>query len=445
MEYKELKEGKRGEKKESKVSVEDIESVKQLFNLYQAEWNKSIHSMKLTDDVCLQLLNCYFEPECNVIAQSLLHVCVHSPPCSENEKELTTNGRKWCKGRNIKYKSEEFDKNAMIMHALYEQAEKRKEKMKPSLKNEITGEIGKLTDLDLELRLEKLSVSEKKEMVKGEDIDMKTLEKRLDKLYTSQDKKHILKEVKSISEKLQEKKVKNKIESEVITITRKSEKKVYEELKQETKDVNIDNTLNKMQEIFESLDDRLKSIEQQTLSIDSKQDKVIQLAETINARQELQTYIDTWYKSKYGLAKKIVLAPLKALNIIILRPARYAFWHFFGKYFYLIWGLLMLILIIACCLTAYSYLKIYVPTYFNLMSESIIYLWGASIRSGNTLAQFISPVIKESLHVLYNSASTFLVHITNSVANYLYELMMWVIGLVSNILTKSITEKLSLW
>lgn len=422
----------------SKPSIQDIESVKQLFNLYQEERNKSIHSMQLTDEICLDLLDCYFSPECKVVAESLLHVCVHSPPCYGNEIELTTNGRKWCKGRNIKYKSEEFDKNAMIMHALYEQAEKRRQKLKPELKNKISEEVNELTDLELELRLEKLGTVEKKSMI-DEDIDMKDIDKKIEKLYSKVE----LKDIKKISESLQDKKIKNKIESDVITITKKSEKKVYDELKIE-KDTNINNALNKMEDIFKSMDERLQFIEQQTLSIDSKQDKVLELAETINAKQELQTYIDVWYKSKYGIAKKIILAPLKALNIVVWKPAKNAFWYFFGKYFYLIWGLLMLMLITACCLTAYSYFRIYAPTFFNLMNESIIYMLGASSRTGNVLAQLIFPVFGESLKVLYGSASTFVIYVKDSTINYLYELIMYVINLITNVLTKSITEKL-LW
>jgi hypothetical protein len=420
----------------------DIESVKQLFELYQTEYNKSIHSMKLTDEVCLQLLDCYFSPECKVIASSLLHVCVHSPPCSEDEKEITTNGKKWCKGRKIQYGSFEFDKSAMLMRELYEQSEKRRIKLKPELKKKISQEVEQLTDLDLELRLEKLGTSEKKELI-GKEID-EDFDKRISKLYFNDNKENVLKEVKKISEKLQDKKVKNKVESDVITITKKSMNKVKNEIKEnETKDVS--NVLNKMTDVLSGLNERLQTIEKQTLSIDTKQDKVLELAETINAKQELQQYVNTWYKSKYGIAKKIVLAPLKALNIIVWKPAKNAFWTFFGKYFYLIWGVLMMMLILSCCLTAYSYFRTYAPTFFNLINEGIIYVLGASARSGNVLSQLLFPIFKESLNVFYSSASTFVISIKDFTINYLYELIMKVIELVTSVLTKSVADKLTWW
>src|SRR5271154_107188 len=101
-----------------KFDEKDIESTKDLFYLYQEERNKSIKSLPLTNDVCLQLLDCYFSSECKIANQSLLHICVHNIPCDENETEMITNGRKWCKGRNIKYKSKEFEKIAIIMREL---------------------------------------------------------------------------------------------------------------------------------------------------------------------------------------------------------------------------------------------------------------------------------------------------------------------------------------
>jgi hypothetical protein len=432
-----------------KLETKDIESTKELFNLYQEEWNKSIHSMPLTDEICLQLLDCYFDSECKVVASSLLNICVHNPPCNgENEVEIITNNRKWCKGRGIKYKSKEFEENAIIIRELYKQSEKRKKK---NTKKENLDLIERLNNLELELQIEQLGTKEKKEILKkekSEDID-KNFEKKIEKLYKDIDSKKVLKTIKGITETLQNKKVKNNIEADVITITKKYENKVYNELKtdqiDDEKTEELNNTLNKMKNVLTGLDDRLKLIEKHTNQIDNKQDKILELAETINAREELEQYVNTWYKSKYGIMKKIVLAPLKALNIIVWKPAKHAFWIFFGKYFYLIWGMLMLILIMACCLTAYSYIQTNIPIFFNLMNESIIYILGLSARTGNYLSQLIFPIYKESLNILYSSTSSFIIQIKDSTISYLYELIMKIIHLIANTLSETITNKLSLW
>jgi hypothetical protein len=430
----------------TKLEIKDVESTKELFNLIQDEWNKSIHFMPLSDEICLQLLDCYFDSECKVVASSLLNICVHSPPCNgENEIEMTTNNRKWCKGRGIKYKSKEFDESAIIMRELYKQSERRKKKHNQNFNLDL---VERLNNLELELQIEQLGIKEKKELLnRNEENDDKNFERKLDKLYKNEDKKKVLKNIKKISEGLQNIKAKNEIETDVITITKKYENKVYSQLTDQIKseNVNIDNTLNKMKDVLNGLNDRLQIIEKQTLSIDNKQDKVLQLAETINAREELQQYLDIWYKSKYGIMKKIILAPLKALNIIVWKPAKNAFWTFFGKYFYLIWGLLMLLLIMACCLTAYSYIRTNIPTYFNLMNESIIYILGVSARTGNFISQLIFPIFRESIDILYSSSSSFFIHIKDSTTNYLYELIMKIINLITNTISGTIINKLSPW
>lgn len=392
----------------------NIDEIGHIFQLYQQEYNKSIHSLPLTDSVCLDLLNCYFHPDCKIKASSLLHICVNNPPCEEHETEMTTNKRKWCKGRKIKYGDKEFDDNARILQALFENAETRrnKNKLPKEIKDEIKEEVKFLNDIDIE-----------------EKIFINKFEIKLNKLYDTKSK------IKS--EKLQDKKIKNKIESDVLTITKIAQTKVYQELKihDETKiSKSIENTLS-------SLDKRLQSIEKNTQLIDKKQDQIIKLSKD---KEELKTYVDHWYKSKYETIKNVVLTPLKALDVIVWKPAKYAFWTFFGKYFYLIWGLLMMLLIVCCVLLAYSKFRENAPYFFNLMNETVIYLLGKATEAGYILGELIFPIFGNTLNILYNFGVDSVIHIKNITIQYLRDLFRQLIEIITNILTNKI-KGFSFW
>jgi hypothetical protein len=47
-----------------------------------------------------------------------------------------------------------------------------------------------------------------------------------------------------------------------------------------------------------------------------------------------------------GVLKQAIVAPVKMLNIVVFQPANYAFWHIFGKFAYLLWGILMLLIVV---------------------------------------------------------------------------------------------------
>jgi len=397
-----------------KPSKKDIEEFEEVFKESQREWEKSLRVMPLKNDTCIHLLECYLDKKCYTskkksIPSSFLHICANPPPCEDNINDLKiTQSRPWCKNNGLKLDTDPFDKNAKDVIQIYKKVEaereKRLKKVKPDEKKKIE-EVAKNLE-DLKTRYENLEKKSNTPVVSKMIDD--NIEKRFENLMRG-DKIDPIK----ASEILQTQKAKNSSEMHVLTLTKNITEKISKdfrkgdeerkrkESKEEEEAGLVDET--KTQKMFAEImkamnatNSRLEALENLNKTIDVKQDQIIHTTKDIREQQELQKYINVWYKSKYGVMKKILSAPFEAFNIIVLAPARYAFWHFFGKYWYLVYGLFMLLLLSACVLTAFNKLHNYHPEITAHLLNAFTYSRDLAIDSGSLLVQWMSPMISES-------------------------------------------------
>lgn len=450
-------------------SLEGLDKWSDQLALLKKEWIESLRSLPLSDETCLNLIKCHFSETrdghkaCEVPIPTYLHICVNKPPCSINEREETTNGRKWCKNRGFKLGTPEFDAAAMYAEAMYTKAEEDRLKRLYDVNPELKEQAAKAAQ---ELKEIQLIVSRATRLSEDDDTELTENFERIDTLSVSEFSKELETKIKSdpknakrtlvkTSQALQLGKIKNEVGSIVLTVTRDSTRQVLKNMKEDiaerklsdTKidkeeiekagtDTSTNSAIEKLTRVVLKLDERLNKMETGLTSIDTKQDRVLDLAETIKSKQELKEYTDLWYTSKMGIIKKIALAPLQALNIIVWKPAKYSFWHFFGKYFYLMWGLLMLLLILVVFLTATSTLNIYFPEITGFLYDAYIYLQGASIRSGSILAQWLTPMFGESFMLLFNTArqgvSQSLLYLWNWLVSFIISIFQAVAGQVGS-------------
>ena len=427
----------------------------ELIRLREDEWKKSLRSLPLTDETCLYLID--YQADCDLLggctapAPSLLHICVNAPPCEENEQELVTNQRKWCKGRGLKFGTPEFKEASKQIREMYAQAEndrlERLYKVKPELRRQAENEATELEELRKRISSIEVPTFDKEDEALAqrfaeltENDFVSELKEEID--FNPQNARNTLFRA---SRALQTNRIRSELASEVMTVIRTSTTHIRDDVEEETEtrqqndtppqkteikrteiDTTVLNALQQLTGVIGQIDTRLQNLETQTGSIDRKQDRVFELAQSINARQELQSYVEGWYKSKSGFLKKIISAPLKALDIIAWKPAKYAFWHFFGRFAYLLWGLLMLFLIMVCALTAFTAMNYYYPDILLGLQYVATYLWGAALRSGSVLAQFLKPWFGESVTLLLSGLQI-------SVATGLSWMWDFVIGLLATV------------
>ncbi len=456
-------------------TLAEIADVEKQINLAQNEWVKSLRQIPLTDETCFQLIDYQLDcetlkkeiggPGCNA-PLSLVHVCVNKPPCNKNEKKTVTNKKEWCKGRGLKYGTEQFDIQMKQAYEIYKQVEKERQsrlakapkKLQKDLANEARSleklrkkirKMGKIPneDRELEERLEKL----------GEREFVQELEQKMSESSSPKKSRGVLRRV---SRNLQNAKIKRQLATEVLVVAKKSfdtisddavrESRRYQETDTRVERTQSENISRELLTIFERVErkqdifvENLISLQNQVSNIDRKQDRVLDLAQTINDRQ-LQEYVKEWYKSKWGVMKKISEQPLKALNIIVWIPAKNGFWQFFGRHFYLMWSLLMLILVVVCVVTCFTAINYYAPGVISFLNTVCILLWGMALRTGSTVAQILKPWFGESTTIVLNGIQL----ATQSILQLLWDFVLGlfisifkaVAGSVGNIWSHMFTE-----
>lgn len=430
-----------------------LEELREYNKARHKQWVESTKKIHLNDEICHEIIDNYLLTG-DTSLPVRLRICATPPPCNDGEKEITSHGRKWCKGRQLPLKSEQFKKIAEKITADLEESRKEQEKRMGMIPDDALKQLEKrlkqlkkdvpnikeLKDESSDLRPEIANKTDSDSDSGSSDEDVDRLTERLQKLqdddlspdrFMEKLKKKVPKNpkkakkfLKKTSRDLQRKKIRNQLGSETLTITRQLSEhisdttKYYTEQRQEIDteddekevertgiDTQVNIALEKMTTVLSNIDSRLSQLETQTNTIDKKQDRVIELSEQMNIRQ-LKQYVDQWYESKWGVAKMILKSPLKAINIIMWKPAMNAFWIFFGRWAYLMWGLLMLILITIFVVTIFTMIKFYFPSMIIGLQEVGLYIWGATLRSGSVIAQSLKPWFGESTTLVLSGAKT---------------------------------------
>jgi hypothetical protein len=398
--------------KKVEYDEKDIENIIDILKQRDKEWDESIKSLPLSDEICTDLLRSYLAPSKKYKNPNIpyLHACVHPEPCKKHEKVRVMKTRKWCSGSGVNYGTPEFDNLAREIYDKYGQAEeeriKRMQEADPKIKEKMEEEVKFLEDMQKKVMDLPTTIFEIEKTLNDEDLELK---ERLNSLIMD-DKDSKLRELENISQNLQSEKVRADVGKTILKTIQSSVLVVKKELRENKKSKldnvqkNMDRSIDKMEPLLRQLNKRIKKLEKKIENIDQKQDQVLDGIENIQERQALQEYVDVWYNNKLQIVKKIALAPLKALNIIVWKPAKYAFWTFFGRYFYLIWGLLMLLLVLICSITAITAIKYYYPDIIEHIYAILIPLWGACIKSGSLLAQTLKPWFGDSTILVLTTA-----------------------------------------
>lgn len=390
-----------------------------LINHAKQEWQLSLKHVPLTEEACAHVI------EWSLLGQvpslAYLYICMNTPPCDKDkgEEEKTTNSRTWCKGRKVPTQgTTEFEQVAREVLAKYQEREIAQ--APPELKQELKEELSFLESL--QLRISDLTYDPKDielrerydALVADSDLeDFQTgMNAAIDAESTEKGKQDVRK---SISRSIQNQKIKSSSGNEVLTIVKKTTKQVADDIKEARKtnekvatseqfNAGIAKILERMDTSDQNVDRRLTALERQNVTLDAKQDLVLKTTQDIRGEQELQKYIDVWYKSKWGVVKKILSAPLQALNIIFWKPAKYAFWRLFGNYFYLAWGLFSLFLILLLTLAVGHFSNTNYPEITTYLYDAAISLWGLTLRHIGNVFEWLNPYFGKGFMVLLQGA-----------------------------------------
>ncbi len=449
---------------------------------YKKQVRNAEKALGMTDQQCLQLIYCYLDENCEnkKISQSMLNICVNRPPCKGKEKELTfrnrKGSRKWCKGTGTVIgtpafytKAEEIVKDALkeqterfenipdnIKHVFEELdddtkfLQKEMEKLKKWTMD--YGQPPPIIESDIESGSEKKNNDFLSSIQSYDDLsesleydsDLDELDARFKRLSVDDIVKH--------TKSLQKEKKRIIAGMQVMTVTKQISRKVNKRIYESDDDYEIeDEQLD--EQIYQGKEDAIEQLIKCVQSLDSRlghmQEKVDKINETQDylsraARRQLGE--EKWMEMFYRITKtgtkdillNIVKAPIKMLNVIVLRPAYYAFWYFFGRFGYLLWGMLMLFLLALLGITFSVYASEHYPEYLEYLLNAFSALYGSTLSCGSMLAQYLKPIFGESLEIMGNWAVDTSYEIWYKITGFLLYIWQWLIELITNILKTAV-------
>jgi hypothetical protein len=389
----------------------DAKDINRLSGELKDEKRKVDKVFGLSDEVCADLIKLYLSG--NSVPDIDTIMCVNRPPCSKGETEITSSkGQKWCKKTGIVIGTQQFrDKASNILLQIETERELRFSKLS---KREMA-EAKKEADQDkdwltaFEAKLNKLL-----------DTPKDDIEERLARLDNPSPLS--LEHFKQSTQEIQKQKRKIQTETSVITLVRETIEAVDTDIKENDKirketEQKVESNINIESTLAKALERMTVAQEQMTTALKSQQDRLIRLEaqqENINRaarktlgeeywNEELQQLLRGGIKATLSATIK---APFKILNQIVFRPAGYAFWYFFGKWFYLIWGLLMLMLILLSVWRIYTYAETNYPAWTGVLWEAAMYLWSAASQAGSLLAKSMGESFEDMLLVAKDQATS---------------------------------------
>lgn len=436
------------------------------------KWRETILKSPLTDDTCIALIKCSLDKNCGIPSLKYLHACVNPPPCKGmgmgpglglepegGQEELDIlNDRPWCKNRGLKMGTEEYKKASEEVLRILEQTtrerKKRMEMVTDKEKEEIRAKISDLESIkmkgdnilehikesDLEAQYNKIQEDELENRFLRikEEVSIKEIRDSIS-VCKPQDRQKKLKEY---SSGIQNKKIELEVASNVLEVTRDRFKRIASDMqdgmesrrkgdtpeegkivKESRVDEDTTQVLRMIVEGLGKITNRIEDIDSKVEQQNTKQDQVYKLASNIHDQIELQNYVNTWHKSKMELAKKIALMPIKALDIIIWRPAKFAFWHFFGKWFYLAWGALMLLFVVTCGLAAMAAIKQNSPGIYDYFFVIASQIKDIGQSTGSIVLQHLEPWTGEIVANLWSGVKYY----SSTSIKYLWDYLIGVI------------------
>lgn len=349
----------------------------QLKQKVEETWKQAVRDLPLTDDVCSMLFNCYQKQQkgetdinCPTNIPTFLHICANDPPCDESkgEQELETNGRKWCKGKKINYKSPEFDAKVQSMLQKYsEKIDKEVNKIPIDGRKKANEIVEEFKQVDSQI-ISSSFPSNLLQMKKDNDNEIKN--QNPTDLSTKLQKKAI---------KEAEERVKHECAREILLdssnmLVKMMEPKTNSQLQSESNE----QILTEMRSMFETLNKKIEIHQEQNekniAEIQDKQYRTLNGITDIKTRQEYIAFRDVWYKSKWAFFKKVLEAPKKVIEIVYIYPMNVALEYWMRPILILL-GTLMIIGTVGIILYLLSCIDMVIPNFTSSLFDTCIESW----------------------------------------------------------------------
>lgn len=416
-----------------------------------SESEKASEKLGLNDEQCVALIDCYLN-RCSLPEKTFakLHICVNRPPCNPGEIETTfrgiDGGRKWCKGRSKIGEDKFYQQARKIVEQANQEREKRLQKIQSEEKKEMAESNQTINELQKRLdSLRRYIDLGELQRPPGVDIDVyiqseEKLEQRIKQLLITS------------SELQSERKMVQAAEQSVLMIQRtvkngKKERLASEEkvsrfdrdIDQQTDQVNAEmlKLLKKFNKHMNDIDSRIKRVEKELKQTNTYGRRLV-------GEERWAEYLARIVKqSPAKILKQVLTMPVFMIKVVVLKPAYYAFWYFFGRWAYLIWGLLMLLLVIMTLMSTYLLMDKHLPGIMNGLWSIAILLWSVCKQSGSLIAQKLEPLFGESLNILWENVTEYATVGKNAILNLFWNLWSGILELIKNIVTDTVKSSVS--
>ena len=442
----------------------------------------------LDDDQCDQLIRCALDKDCEAGRHVMVHICVNRPPCEEGETEAFFRGkpdaRKFCKGRS-KYGTPEFWKRA---RAIVEAADRRQQKrlaaMPESVRASATRAERTLEKTRREVVEAKISTTpvEQKRVVHAtqnvaEGLSSDELQSYLKEVISHPERAREILE--PIAKRLAETRdLLGAREEAVVKVSRMTkeiaqgvrEGQQRQEQIQERKDaqraaprdtatrhaqarhaadqlaVSLETAqaTRRLEEAFVGIREELEYIRAQQEENKLQLKEAAKAARKINGTEMWNELLERYTKDGLrGLLRKAVLAPFKLVNSVVLRPAYDAFVTLFGRWAYLLWGVLMLIMLSFLVTWTYSWLSTNQPVFAGILTDSASKLISLSTRTGSIASHAMGPIIREQLSKMWTVTRSTLGTFPANLNKLFWEALSYVTAAFQSALTKAAGKALA--
>jgi hypothetical protein len=143
-----------------------------------------------------------------------------------------------------------------------------------------------------------------------------------------------------------------------------------------------------------------------------------------------------------GIAKMAFGAPIKLMEIVVFKPAFYAFWRGFGQYAYYAWGIFMLFCIFLGVLTTYIFMNKYCPNVLGFFVQAIVLCYRAIWYVGDKIQYaFFGVFVKDAIDISQAYSEGQIIEAQNQASATYHEMT----ESLSKLFWDAVTPKYSIW
>lgn len=440
-----------GQKKDN-LRLKDVERLQRYFE----EVSKNPIS-ELTEDQCADLIRCSLKIKnfryCELDKENIekLLVCVKQPPCATGEIERTyaTDNRliKWCDNGLNEHTTLTFRRKSLrILGRIKKERDERIRQLPKKEREKIKKDEQEINNLYIRFnRLRERAVREDfvDEPVQVSDFSGK------DKVFVErfkalQDEKEslelerkiltsttsVLTQVRRVIQEEQEEEEENEENEEV-------DREIDASVKETTG--NIPKLLNDIIKTLNKNDERMRRIEKEQEYTNRAARK------TLGEEYWNEKLLKILRSGPRKIMSELLYSPFRFLNIVVLRPALTVFWKFFGRWFYLIWGMLMLLLLVISIMSFYLYVGKHYPRFMDTLIEIAIELFGQAKETGSLLAEQLSPLYRESFNILMDQIGDYYNWGYSKIFEILTGFMSIIVNFVKSMVHSTVTSVAGSW